>query len=140
MDEDPRRSEATEGMVAKHLAFQQKARIREENLVQTQARRAQFRGSSSSLDKILRTKSSESFPNRVSAISVGRGVSIWLWEFCWASEVRSCGFNYGSVRCLIQKESFSSQKERKKKKNRERERFKKKALLVRGGEERTVGW
>ncbi|PON65920.1 hypothetical protein PanWU01x14_114090 [Parasponia andersonii] len=55
-------------MVLRHLFFQQTLRIRNENLVETQATRAQFRGSSSSLKKMLRTTSSESFENIVSCI------------------------------------------------------------------------
>ncbi|PON55332.1 hypothetical protein TorRG33x02_299900, partial [Trema orientale] len=55
-------------MVLRHLFFQQTLRIRDENLVETQATRAQFRGSSSSLKKMLRTTSSESFENIVSCI------------------------------------------------------------------------
>lgn len=65
---EERRSETTEGIVWEHFIFQQMVRIREENLVQTQASLAQFRGSSSSLKKMLRTTSSESFENPVSVI------------------------------------------------------------------------
>ena len=59
----------TEGMVSLHLDFQQTWRIREVNLEQTQARRAQLRGSSSSLEKMLRTTSSESFEKIAVVIS-----------------------------------------------------------------------
>ena len=51
-----------------HLIFQQVLRIKDENLVQTQASLAQFRGSSSSLKKMLKTTSSESLENTLSVI------------------------------------------------------------------------
>ncbi|WVY98831.1 hypothetical protein V8G54_030982, partial [Vigna mungo] len=51
-------SERSEGRVWEHLVFQQKWRMREENLVQTQATRAQWRGSSSSFAKTASTMSS----------------------------------------------------------------------------------
>lgn len=50
-------------MEREHLFFQQKSVMREENLVQTQERRAQSRGSSSSLAKMLRTMSSVNAEN-----------------------------------------------------------------------------
>ena len=75
---DERRSETTEGMVVVHLLRQQTLRIRDENLVETQATRAQFRGSSSSLKNMFRTTSSESLAKTVSSI-FERELVTWVW-------------------------------------------------------------
>lgn len=59
----------TAGMVLLHLDFTQMLRMTEESSVQTQARWAQLRGSSSSLKKILRTTSSENYENIMLCLS-----------------------------------------------------------------------
>lgn len=57
-----------EGKDARHVDLQQTEEIKELNFVQTQDKRAQFRGSSSRWENILRVTSSESFEKVVSAI------------------------------------------------------------------------
>lgn len=74
VEEGGTRSETTAGIRLWHLFFQQTVRMREENLVHAQAARDQWRGSSMSLVKMLRIRSSDKVLNMFGFI---------FWDLIW---------------------------------------------------------